>query len=65
MTKVRGINQNFLDIKDQLFQGKNQKISQEAIPSVFMDTSNPLFTQVAIFARCLEEREERRTKEHE
>jgi hypothetical protein len=27
-----------------------------------MDTSNPLFTQVAIFARCLEEREERRAR---
>jgi hypothetical protein len=35
------------------------------MPSVFMDTSNPLFTQVAIFARCLEEREERRSKELE
>ena len=35
-------------------------LSKQTVPSVFMDTSNPLFSQVAIFARCLEEREERK-----
>lgn len=35
----------------------NQQLSKQSCPSVLMDTSNPLFSQVAIFARCLEERE--------
>lgn len=35
----------------------NQNLAKQSCPSVLMDTSNPLFSQVAIFARCLEERE--------
>ena len=37
----------------------NQKLAKQCYPSVLMDTSNPLMSQVAIFARCLEERESR------
>lgn len=33
--------------------------NQQAVASVMMDTTNPLFSQVAIFAKCLEERQSR------
>jgi hypothetical protein len=37
----------------------------QTIPSVLMDTSNPLFAQVAIFARCLEERQSVLEEQHQ
>ena len=39
------------------YHDENQHLVKQSKPSVLMDTSNPLMSQVAIFARCLEERE--------
>lgn len=50
MTKLQSYNSSAE--KDE-----NQQLVKQSYPSVLMDTSNPLMSQVAIFARCLEERE--------
>lgn len=49
--------------KISMVQEQNE-VAKQCYPSVMMDTSNPLFSQIGIFARCLEERESIREEKH-
>lgn len=57
MSKIRDKNGASFEVtKSMAFNGQqNQALAHQAVPSVLMDTSNPLFTQIAILAQGFED----------